>query len=245
MVGLLRYCGEMEVLPTSLLGLRGQSREHFAAIRIQKRVRGAQVRDKKRRLAQNLETVAGKIQELHDMRHQRAADTTTESEGSTRRRQIMSAETGEEEEEGAEEVEDSEEEMEKDVSDHLEGGRERDGAGEQARARRGRAGGREDAEQEEAEEAGGSEVSDSPRESEVGTGEKGVEEPRTRARASALPSCEDEQEEDVGEDVSDLSASDGEEGGEQGREQGGETRVEMTEERVGPTQEGKDARIAR
>jgi hypothetical protein len=408
LVGLLRYCGEMEVLPTSLLGLRGQSREHFAAIRIQKRVRGAQVRDKKRRLAQNLETVAGKIQELHDMRHQRAANTTTESEGSTRRRQIMSAETGEEEEEGAEEVEDSEEEMEKDVSDHLEGGRERDGAGEQARARRGRAGGREDAEQEEAaeaggsevsdspceseigtgekgggekerdgageqararrgraggredaeqeeaaeaggsevsdspreseigtgekgggekerdgageqararrgravgredaeqeeaaeaggsgvsdspreseigtgekgggekerdgageqararrgraggredaeqeeaEEAGGSEVSDSPRESEVGTGEKGVEEPRTRARASALPSREDEQEEDVGEDVSDLSASDGEEGGEQGGEQGGETRVETPEASVGPTQqEGKDTKIAR
>ena len=271
LVGLLRYCGEMEVLPTSLLGLRGQSREHFAAVRIQKRVRGAQVRDKKRRLAQNQETVVGKIQELHDMHQQRAANTTSESEGSARKRQVMSTEIGEEQEEGAEEVEDSEEEVETDVSDsdHLEGGGERDGAGEQARARRGREGGREDAEQEEAEEAGGSEVSDSPRESEVGTsekgggekerdgageqerargvregdaeqeeaeeaggcevsdspcesevgtGEKGVEQPRTRARASAVEGREDEQEEDVGEDVSDLSASDGEEGGEQGGE---------------------------
>ena len=302
LVGLLRYCGEIEVLPTSLHGARGQNIEEIAAVRIQKRVRGVQARDKKRRQAQYEEIAATKIQGLYRRRQtrgQRAAQATNQSEASARTRQGMSAEAGEEEEEDAEEVEDSEDEKARDVahSDQVSGGKEGDGSSGQARARKSKAGNSEDAQQEEeageagsvsevsdspresevgtgetgvdrkegggsssqararkskagnsedaeqeeaeeAEEAGSvSAVSDSPRESEVGTGEKGAEEPRRRARASAVEAHEEEEEEDAG-DLSDLSASD-EDGG---AERDAETSAGAEEPCVAPVEEAKEDR---
>ena len=64
LVGMLRFCGEVEVVPTSMRAVRGQSTEDAAAVAIQKRVRGVQTRDKKKREMQHREVAALKIQRL-------------------------------------------------------------------------------------------------------------------------------------------------------------------------------------
>ena len=53
-LGLLRFCGEMEVLPTASRVVRGESLETRSALAIQKRVRGMQTRSKVRRAVRAL-----------------------------------------------------------------------------------------------------------------------------------------------------------------------------------------------